>query len=320
MANGLYCTSEPQNVANFNSMMWITTEKHRWIQKRVPSDGLTVCCGDIGLMTEQDKDCDIPVCDCASLFAGQAELGGYTALGAKYWDDPIFVGKCHELGFSSTNFSTAGLLMTSLGLTWPELYDSSYELAQLAEELRNTGWPTLKAAIRNNSAAIQNASENHPDITAAIDRWYGLKTGAITHAPTPPPTAPTPAPCQGADTCNLYAGSPDEIGYTDPLLNCTMCALSSVQGDCATDALQSGAANPSCTTMIQCSDCTCAQEGSPTIVCTGPSTPSEAALAGMSEPASFGKCACSCSCYTGEYTTNYDSCTPPDWASWPIQR
>jgi hypothetical protein len=289
-----------QNVANFNSLMWITTEKHRWIQKPNKSDGLTVCCGDVGLL-KTDQDCDVPVCDCASLFAAGARLGDF-------WDDPIFVGKCYELGFSASNLSVdPSFLMTSVGLTWPELYDRSYEVGELAIELRSTGWPALKAAIRNHSVAIkekgQYLSDEYPGVSAALDKWYGLKTGAITRAPTPPPTPPTPAPCLDVDTCSFGTV---QMSY-DPLENCSMCAMSSDQGNCPTEVYQEASANPSCFAMVPCGQCPEQDFG-----CVGPSTP-------YTNPSMIGKCACACSCYMDEYDDTLTNCDPPDWSSWPTR-
>jgi hypothetical protein len=198
------CQNQP--VANFNSVVPIMPDTYSYqtgpLQpsssgsnlERNPNGGLIGCCmpnKDIG------QYCDFPVCDCATLAAAiHSNMSDYTLYVDQYYaysttfiDNPLWWGACNLSIYGNQSFpnsitSEDGYIMTSLGMTWPEVYANYWQLKQLSSILKvlDCALPTnvsdglswwercfLKFAKEKNPEALNKLEVNYQKIKRVIN-------------------------------------------------------------------------------------------------------------------------------------------------------
>jgi len=149
--NGFFCDGTVSSdcntpVANFNNMIFVPPTPHRY---KDDTAALIGCC-----MLESQR-CDFPVCDCATVAAavttGQAQKQTINGGSALFIDNPIWWGACPLRTYGSSSFETTisnngdahGYVMTSLGMTWSEVYRSYWVLKNLSNNLVGLSWKSV---------------------------------------------------------------------------------------------------------------------------------------------------------------------------------
>ena len=152
------------NVANFNAQVWIPFKTTEW---KSQDKGILACCSPYG--EGQVEECELPICDCASLAALFAS--GYQT--KQMWN-PLWWGVCPIGNYADGMAGSPGddeagnfafsldypqsYVQTSIGLTWQQVLGNHHALQRFAKEIgghNGSDWKDIAEEVETNNKEVE---------------------------------------------------------------------------------------------------------------------------------------------------------------------